>query len=54
MRTVEDAVKLKEPWTGSPAGRGSWRVSIGIKLVELFYNAGIEVCLAEMANRLFP
>jgi NAD(P)H-nitrite reductase large subunit len=27
---------------------------IGIKLVELFYGAGLEICLADMADHIFP
>ena len=27
---------------------------VGIKVVELFYNAGVEVCLADLAEHIFP
>jgi NAD(P)H-nitrite reductase large subunit len=55
MRTVEDAIRLKEAMTKTPkkalviGGSMVW-----MKLVELFYNAGVEVCLADLAQHLFP
>jgi 3-phenylpropionate/trans-cinnamate dioxygenase ferredoxin reductase subunit len=41
MRTVGDAVRLKE-------------AMVGIKVMELFYKAGVEVCLADLSQHIFP
>ncbi len=55
MRTVEDAIKLKETLDKKPRKALVIGASmVGIKLVELFYNAGMEVCLADQADHLFP
>jgi NAD(P)H-nitrite reductase large subunit len=55
MRTVEDAIRLKRSMDKKPrralvAGASM----IGIKLVEVFYRAGVEVCLVDLADRIFP
>jgi NAD(P)H-nitrite reductase large subunit len=55
MRTVEDAIRLKEAISKKPKKALVIGASmIGIKLVELFYQAGIEVCLVDVADRIFP
>ncbi len=55
MRTVEDALKLKDTLKQSPKkGLVIGASMVGIKIVELLYNAGLEVCLADMAPCLFP
>jgi NAD(P)H-nitrite reductase large subunit len=55
MRTVEDAIRLKEAMTKKP--RKSLVIGasmVGIKVVELFYKAGMEVCLVDLAEHIFP
>jgi len=55
MRTVDDAIKLKTKMDCKPQKALVVGASmVGIKLVELFYKAGMEVCLADMAEHLFP
>ncbi len=55
MRTVEDAIRLKGAMTQRPPKALVIGASmVGIKLVELFYQAGIEVCLADLARHIFP
>src|SRR4030042_3676871 len=55
MRTVEDALRLKEVMTKRPKKTLVIGASmVGIKVVELFYNAGVEVCLADLAQYIFP
>jgi assimilatory nitrate reductase electron transfer subunit/3-phenylpropionate/trans-cinnamate dioxygenase ferredoxin reductase subunit len=55
MRTVEDAIRLKEAMTRKPRKAIVIGASmVGIKLVELFYQAGLEVCLADLARHIFP
>jgi NAD(P)H-nitrite reductase large subunit len=55
MRTVEDAIKLKEALDKKPRKALVIGASmIGIKLVELFYKAGMEICLSDLADRIFP
>ena len=55
MRTLRDAVSLKKAMALGPKRAIVVGASlIGIKLVELFANEGIEVCLADMASHLFP
>jgi len=55
MRTVEDAIRLKEAMAKKPKKALVIGASmVGIKLVELFYNAGMEVCLADLAPHIFP
>ena len=55
MRTVEDAVDVK-----AALEKGVQRAlvvgasMVGIKLVELFWKAGLRVDLADMADRIFP
>ncbi|MCL6476960.1 MAG: NAD(P)/FAD-dependent oxidoreductase [Peptococcaceae bacterium] len=55
MRTVEDAIRLKEAMLKRPKKALVIGASmVGIKLVELFYKSGIEVCLADLAVHIFP
>jgi 3-phenylpropionate/trans-cinnamate dioxygenase ferredoxin reductase subunit len=55
MRTVEDAVKLKAFMERKPKKAIVIGASmVGIKLVELLWEAGAEVLLADMAPRIFP
>jgi NAD(P)H-nitrite reductase large subunit len=55
IRTPEDAIKLKEALNKRPEKALVIGASmIGIKLVELLYNAGIEVYLVDSADRIFP
>jgi NADPH-dependent 2,4-dienoyl-CoA reductase/sulfur reductase-like enzyme len=55
MRTVEDAIRLKEVMTKKPKKTLVIGASmVGIKLVELFYEAGMTVCLADLAQHIFP
>lgn len=55
MRTVDDAVRLKRALDRKPKKALVIGASmVGIKLVEIFYNAGIKVCLADIADRIFP
>ena len=56
MRTIDDAIKLKDTIEKKPPKSvvviGASMV--GIKLVEMFYNAGIQCTLADMAPYIFP
>ena len=55
MRTVEDAIRLKEAMAKKPKKALVVGASmVGVKLTELFYNAGVEVCLADLAHHIFP
>ncbi|KUO75849.1 MAG: hypothetical protein APF81_05300 [Desulfosporosinus sp. BRH_c37] len=55
LRTVEDAQCLRKALQDSPKKALVVGASmIGIKVVELLYNAGLEVCLADQATHLFP
>ena len=55
VRTVEDAIRLKEALTKTPKKALVIGASmVGIKVVELFYKAGVEVCLADLAQHIFP
>ncbi len=55
MRTVEDAIKLKEALDRKPRKALVIGASMtGIKLVELFYKEGMEICLVDLADRIFP
>ena len=55
IRTVEDAIRLKEAMAKKPKRALVIGASmVGIKLVDLFYNAGVEVCLADLAQHVFP
>lgn len=54
LRNVEDAIRLKEALDKKPRKVVIIGASlIGIKLVELFYQAGIEICLADIARNIF-
>ncbi len=55
VRTVEDAIRLKEAMAKRPSKALVIGASmVGMKVVELFYNVGVEVCLADMAQHIFP
>jgi NADPH-dependent 2,4-dienoyl-CoA reductase/sulfur reductase-like enzyme len=55
MRTVEDAVRLKETMAKNPRKALVIGASmVGVKLVEVFFRAGMEVCLADIADHIFP
>lgn len=55
LRTVEDALCLRKALQDSPKKALVVGASmVGIKVVELLYNAGLEVCLADQASHLFP
>jgi len=55
MRTVEDAIRLKEVMSKTPKKALVIGASmVGMKLVELFYNAGVDVSLADVAQHIFP
>ena len=55
MRTVEDAIRLKEVMAKKPKKTIVIGASmVGIKVVELFHEEGIEVCLADLAQHIFP
>ncbi len=55
MRTVEDAVAVREAMDRKPRSALVVGASmVGIKLVELFWKAGMEVTLADLAERIFP
>lgn len=55
MRTVEDAVRLKKTMEQRPKKALVIGASmVGIKLVEIFCNAGMEVCLADLGDHIFP
>jgi NADPH-dependent 2,4-dienoyl-CoA reductase/sulfur reductase-like enzyme len=55
MRTVENAIRLKEAIAQKPKKVLVVGASmVGIKLMELFFNAGVDVCLADLAEHIFP
>ncbi len=55
VRTVEDAVRLKGALEKNPRKALVIGASmVGIKIAELFYRAGIEVCLVDLADHIFP
>ena len=55
MRTVGDAIRLKEVMTKTPPKALVIGASmVGIKVMGLFYKAGVEVCLADLAQHIFP
>jgi NADPH-dependent 2,4-dienoyl-CoA reductase/sulfur reductase-like enzyme len=55
LRTVEDATRLKEAMIKKPKKALVIGASmVGIKVMELFYKAGVEVCLADLAEHIFP
>jgi len=55
MRTVEDAIRLKEAMVQKPKKALVIGASmVGIKVMELFYKTGMEVCLADLAQHIFP
>jgi len=55
LRTVEDAIRLKKAMTQAPKKVLVIGASmVGIKVMELFYKVGVEVCLADLAEHIFP
>jgi len=55
IRTVDNAIRLREAMAAKPEKALVVGASmVGIKLVELFHNAGMEVCLADVAAHIFP
>jgi NADPH-dependent 2,4-dienoyl-CoA reductase/sulfur reductase-like enzyme len=55
LRTVEDAIRLKEAIARKPKKALVVGASmVGIKVMELFYGRGVEVCLADLAQHIFP
>jgi NADPH-dependent 2,4-dienoyl-CoA reductase/sulfur reductase-like enzyme len=55
MRTLEDALRLRQALKTNPHRALVVGASmVGIKLVEVFYEAGMEVCLADLAPQVFP
>jgi NADPH-dependent 2,4-dienoyl-CoA reductase/sulfur reductase-like enzyme len=55
MRTVGDAIRLKEAMTKTPKKALVIGASmVGIKVMELFYKAGVDVYLADLAQHIFP
>ena len=55
MRTIEDAIRLKKVMDNKPRKALVVGASmVGIKLVEMFWKIGIEVCLADIAPYIFP
>ena len=55
IRTVNDAIWLKEAMNRKPRKALVVGASmVGLKLVELFHDAGMEVCLADLAQHMFP
>jgi NADPH-dependent 2,4-dienoyl-CoA reductase/sulfur reductase-like enzyme len=55
LRTVDDAIRLKEAMTQTPKKALVIGASmVGIKVMELFYKTGVEVCLADVAEHIFP
>lgn len=65
MRTVEDAVRLKDTLAKKPKLKDTLAKKpkkalvlgasmVGIKLVEIFYQAGMDVCLADLSEHIFP
>jgi len=55
LRTVEDAIRLREAMTQTPKKALVIGASmVGIKVMELFYKIGVEVCLADLAQHIFP
>jgi len=55
LRTIEDASRLKDALERKPHRAIVVGASlVGIKVVELFVKAGVEVCLADRAEHIFP
>ncbi len=55
MRTVEDAEAVRRAMAAKPGRALVVGASmVGIKLVELFWKAGMAVALADLADRIFP
>lgn len=55
LRSMDDALRLKKALSNRPQKAIVIGASmVGIKLVELFLEAGLEVCLADRADHVFP
>jgi len=55
MRTVDDAIRLKKAMARKPGKALVVGASmVGIKVMEFFYDAGVDVCLADLARQIFP
>ncbi len=55
MRTVEDALRLKKALEGRPRRALVIGASlVGIKVAELLYQAGVKVCMADLAEHILP
>jgi NAD(P)H-nitrite reductase large subunit len=55
LRTPDDAARLKQALGKKPEKALVVGASlVGIKIMELLHNAGIEVCLVDSADRIFP
>jgi NADPH-dependent 2,4-dienoyl-CoA reductase/sulfur reductase-like enzyme len=55
LRTVEDAIRLKKAMVKKPKKALVIGASmVGIKVMELFYKGGMEVCMADLAQHIFP
>jgi NAD(P)H-nitrite reductase large subunit len=55
LRTPDDTIRLKDALDRKPEKALVVGASlVGIKITELLYNAGIEVCLIDSADRIFP
>jgi len=55
LRTVEDAVRLKKAIAKTPMKALVVGASmVGIKVVDLLYEAGAEICLVDLAPHIFP
>ncbi len=55
IREVDNAIRLKNFLQGKPKKALVIGASmIGIKMVELFYQQGMEVCLIDLAEHIFP
>ncbi|MGA3128014.1 MAG: NAD(P)/FAD-dependent oxidoreductase [Candidatus Korobacteraceae bacterium] len=55
MRTVDDAIRLREALGVKPRKAIVVGASlVGVKMVELFQMIGMEVCLADLAEHVFP
>lgn len=55
MRTIEDSIALRKALRDHPRKALVIGASmVGIKVMEAFYQAGVEVCLSDLAENIFP
>ncbi len=55
MRTIEDSIALRQALQGCPRKALVIGASmVGVKVVEAFHKIGVEVCLADLAESIFP